>query len=195
MLEQTPSLPSHLPVPEDDGAANHLIGATLPDIELPATTGILVRLSTLDKTIVFAYPRTGKPDREPGPEWEAIPGARGCTAQSCGFRDLRAEFDAFEIQVVGLSTQTTEYQKEFVGRNHFPFPILSDSTLKLVHSLHLPTFEFDVAAAGGGGPSTLIKRMAWYVESGVIRQLWYPVFPPDKNAEVVLSWLQSKYTA
>ena len=185
-------LPANLPVPEDDGAADHLEGTRLPDIEMPATTGPSIRLVDLKRTVIFTYPRTGTPDRRPGQDWDAIPGARGCTPQSCGFRDSRGEFDAIGVQVLGLSTQTTEFQKEFVERTHFPFPILSDATLGLVRALRLPTFEYDVAAVGGGGPDTLIKRMAWYVESGVIRHVWYPVFPPDENAEVVLSWLKSR---
>ncbi len=185
-------LPDNLPVPEDDGAADHLKGTRLPDLEMPATTGAPVRLSSLKRAVIFAYPRTGSPDRPPGPDWDAIPGARGCTPQSCGFRDLRAEFDAMGVQVLGLSTQTTVYQREFVERTHVPFPILSDAGLELVRALRLPTFEFDLAALGGGGPDTLIKRMAWFIEDGVIRHVWYPVFPPDRNAEVVLSWLKSE---
>jgi peroxiredoxin len=186
------SLPAHLPVPTDDGAADHLAGMRLPEIALPATNGSAIRLCDLDKAVVFTYPRTGTPDRHPGPDWDAIPGARGCTPHSCGFRDLRSEFDSLGVQVLGLSSQTTEFQKEFVERIHFPFPIVSDASLELVRVMRLPTFEYDVAAVGGGGPNTLLKRMAWYVEQGVIRHVWYPVFPPDKNAGVVLSWLRSK---
>ena len=186
------SLPANLPVPTDDGAADHLASMRLPEIALPATNGSAIRLCDLDKAVVFTYPRTGTPDRHPGPDWDAIPGARGCTPHSCGFRDLRSEFDSLGVQVLGLSTQTTDFQKEFVERIHFPFPILSDASLELVRVMRLPTFEYDVAAVGGGGPNTLLKRMAWYVEQGVIRHVWYPVFPPDKNAGAVLSWLRSK---
>ena len=185
-------LPPNLPVPDDDGAADHLKGARLPDISLPATNDSLIRLSDLDKAVIFTYPRTGTPDRQPGPDWDAIPGARGCTPHSCGFRDLRGEFDSLGVAVLGLSTQTTEFQKEFVERIHFPFPILSDVALELVRVMRLPTFEYDVVAVGGGGPNTLLKRMAWYIENGVIRHVWYPVFPPDKNAANVLSWLRSR---
>jgi peroxiredoxin len=185
------SLPAHLPVPADDGAADHLTGMRLPEIALPATNGSSIRLCDLDKTVVFTYPRTGTPDRHPGADWDAIPGARGCTPHSCGYRDLRGEFDSLGVGVLGLSTQTTEFQQEFVERIHFPFPILSDAALELVRVMRLPTFEYDVAAVGGGGPNTLLKRMAWYIEKGVIRHVWYPVFPPDKNAGVVLSWLRS----
>jgi peroxiredoxin len=185
-------LPANLPAPEDDGAADHLAGTWLPDLQLPATIGSPIRLVDLERAVLFAYPRTGTPDRHPGPDWDAIPGARGCTPQSCGFRDLRAEFGALGVRVLGLSTQTTEFQREFAERTHFPFPILSDAGLELVRVLRLPTFEYDVAAVGGGGPDTLIKRMAWFIEGGVIRHVWYPVFPPDRNAEVVLSWLKSR---
>jgi peroxiredoxin len=186
------SLPANLPVPADDGAADHLTGMRLPEIALPATNGSAVRLCDLDKAVVFTYPRTGTPDRHPGPDWDAIPGARGCTPHSCGFRDLRGEFDSLGVRVLGLSTQTTEFQKEFAERIHFPFPILSDAALEVVRVMRLPTFEYDVAAVGGGGPNTLLKRMAWYIEDGVIRHVWYPVFPPDKNADAVLSWLRSR---
>jgi peroxiredoxin len=179
-------------VPVDDGAADHLTGARLPNIALPATNGTSVRMCDLDNSVVFTYPRTGTPDRQPGPDWDAIPGARGCTPHSCGFRDLRGEFDSLGIRVLGLSTQTTDFQKEFVERIRFPFLILSDAALELVRVMRLPTFEYDVAAVGGGGPNTLLKRMAWYIEKGVIRHVWYPVFPPDKNADVVFSWLASR---
>jgi peroxiredoxin len=192
MMHEGFPLPANLPVPEDDGAADHLKGIRLPDIELPSTTGIPVRLADLDRAVIFAYPRTGTPDRPPGPDWDAIPGARGCAPQSCGFRDLRAEFDVLGVQVLGLSTQTTEFQREFAKRTHFPFPILSDAAMRLGPLLRLPTFEYDLTKVGGGGPDTLIKRMTWYIEQGVIQHVWYPVFPPDENAQVVLSWLKSR---
>lgn len=185
------SLPDGLPAPIDDGAADHLAGARLPGLELPATTGGAVRLCDLDRAVVFAYPRTGDPAHPPGPDWDAIPGARGCTPQGCAYRDLRGEFDALGVRVLGLSTQTTAYQRAFAERIHFPFPILSDAELRLVRALRLPTFEYDVARMGGGGPDALIKRMSWYIEGGTIRKLWYPVFPPDRNAGDVLAWLRS----
>jgi len=176
----------------DDGAANHLFGARLPDLRLPATTGESVRLSNLDNAIVFVYPRTGAPGHQPGADWNAIPGARGCTAEGCAYRDLHGEFDALRTSVFGLSTQTTEYQQEFVDRIDFPFPILSDASLKLTRSLDLPTFEFDVASVGGGGPDVLIKRMTWFIWHGVIRKIWYPVLIPDQNPEDVLEWLRAR---
>jgi peroxiredoxin len=185
------SLPPDLPVPVDDGAADHLPGAAVPALALPATSGRRVDLVALARSpaVLFFYPRTGGAGQPVGPEWDRIPGARGCTPQSCGFRDLHAEFQALGVAVAGVSTQTTEYQREFVERNHVPFDLLSDARLELTRALRLPTFEFPVP---GGGPTTLIKRMAWYVERGRIAHLWYPVFPPDRNATTVLAWLRGR---
>lgn len=190
------ALPPDLPVPADDGAADHLRGARLPAMGLPSTDGGEVVVSALDRAVVFMYPRTGTPEEPNDPSWDAIPGARGCTPQSCGFRDLRAEFAALGVRVFGLSTQTTAYQREMVERLHMGIPALSDSELRLVRALRLPTFEFDsgsVTWSGGrDGPRTLIRRMAWYVEGGVIARVWYPVFPPDRNAGEVLEWLRAE---
>ena len=184
-------LPAGLPVPVDDGATAHLPGAAVPGIALPATSGRMVALDLWASTpgVLFFYPRTGEAGRPAGPEWDAIPGARGCTPQSCGFRDLHAEFAARGVRIAAVSTQETDYQREFVVRNHIPFEILSDARLALTRALGLPTFEYPVPS---GGPTTLIKRMAWYVEAGRIVHVWYPVFPPDKNAEVVLAWLDAE---
>jgi peroxiredoxin len=187
------TLPRGLPVPVDDGAAEHLRGAAVPPIRLPSTRGGAVDLAALTAapTVLFFYPRTGERGVPAGPDWDLIPGARGCTPQSCGFRDLHAEFAALGVRVAGVSTQTTSYQREFVERNHVPFDLLSDAALRLTRALRLPTFEFPVAS---GGPTTLIKRMAWYADGGLIEHVWYPVFPPDKNAETVLAWLRSRRT-
>lgn len=184
-------LPAGLPVPVDDGATAHLPGAAVPGIALPATSGRMVALDLWASTpgVLFFYPRTGEAGRPAGPEWDAIPGARGCTPQSCGFRDLHAEFAARGVRIGAVSTQETDYQREFVARNHIPFEVLSDARLALTRALGLPTFEYPVPS---GGPPTLIKRMAWYVEAGRIVHVWYPVFPPDKNAEVVLAWLDAE---
>jgi peroxiredoxin len=185
------TLPADLPAPVDDGAADHLRGAAVPSLELPATSGARVDLAVLGRepAVLFFYPRTGERGRSAGPEWDLIPGARGCTPQSCGFRDLHGEFLALGVTVAGVSTQTTAYQREFVQRNHVPFELLSDAELGLTRALRLPTFEFPVA---GGGPTTLIRRMVWYVEGGRIARVWYPVFPPDRNAATVLAWLRSE---
>jgi len=185
------TLPTDLPVPVDDGAADHLRGAAVPPVLLPATSGAVVDLAVLTgtPTVLFFYPRTGEKGVPAGPEWDLIPGARGCTPQSCGFRDLDGDFRALGVRVVGVSTQTTTYQREFVERNHAPFDLLSDAALRLTRALRLPTFEFPVAS---GGPTTLIRRMAWYADRGTIRHVWYPVFPPDRNAATVLAWLRTQ---
>lgn len=188
------ALPPNLPVPHDDGGAAHLINHPLPPIALPATDGRLVSLADLDAAVVFTYPRTGVPDKSPGPEWDAIPGARGCTPHACAFRDLHAEFRARNTQVFGLSTQRPDFQREFVERNHITFPILSDHHLTLTRALNLPTFEYPIESIGGGGPSSLLRRMAWFIDTGVIRKVWYPVFPPDTNAAEVLRWLSAQPT-
>jgi len=184
------TLPPDLPVPVDDGATDHLRGAPVPAVVLPSTSGNQVDLRALAATpaVLFFYPRTGEAGIPAGPEWDLIPGARGCTPQSCGFRDLHAEFVALGVAVAGISTQTTAYQREFVERNHVPFALLSDADLVLKTTMRLPTFEFPLR---GGGPSTLIKRMAWYVDGGRVAHVWYPVFPPDQNAATVLAWLRA----
>ncbi len=184
------ALPPNLPVPQDDGLADHLVDLPLPPITLPATDGSAVTLSELRSAVIFAYPRTGVPDKSPGPEWDAIPGARGCTPQACAYRDLHMEFRTLGVSVFGLSTQCTEFQREFVTRNHISFPILSDDQLRLTNAIRLPVFEYPIDSIGGGGPSTLLRRMAWFVSAGSIRRVWYPVFPPDTNASEVLHWVR-----
>jgi peroxiredoxin len=189
-------LPDDLPAPADDGAAEHLTGATLPEIALPCTSGAPVTLSELVRpAVLFFYPRTGVPGQPlgcgfDGESWDSIPGARGCTPQSCAFRDLHAEFRALGVAVYGVSTQTTDYQQEFKSREHIPYDYLSDHELALTRELRLPTFEFPVPP--GIGPGTLIRRMSWYVDGGRIAHVWYPVFPPDRNAATVLGWLRQR---
>ena len=178
-------LPADLPVPVDDGAAAHLAGMRLPDIALQATDGSTVSLAALPgRTVVYAYPRTGEPGKAMlVPEWDQIPGARGCTPQSCAFRDHHADLkSAGADRVFGLSTQSSAYQREMAERLHLPFPVLSDERLALTRALRLPTFE-----AGG---LTLIKRLALVVDAGRIAHVFYPVFPPDRNAADVLAWLE-----
>jgi peroxiredoxin len=178
-------LPPDLPVPQDDGRARHLTGVRLPDVALPATGGGRVNLAKLTgRTVLYIYPRTGVPGVDAPPGWDQIPGARGCTPQSCGFRDHFAELKALGVdQVFGLSTQNTAYQQEAADRLHLPFPILSDAELNLATSLHLPLFM----TAG----MTLLARMALIIEDGKIVKVFYPVFPPDKNAEEVVAWLRN----
>jgi peroxiredoxin len=177
-------LPPNIPIPQDDGAARHLAGMKVPDLALPATLGAAVNLSTLKgRTVVYIYPRTGVPGIDPPDGWDQIPGARGCTPQSCSFRDHFGELMRLGVaQLYGLSTQDTAYQQEAATRLHLPFAILSDEKLALTRALKLPTFT----AAG----MTLLKRMALVIDDGVISKAFYPVFPPDKNAEQVIAWLQ-----
>jgi peroxiredoxin len=178
-------LPEDLPVPHDDGAARHLTGMTLPDIALPTTDSALINLSKLaGRTVVYVYPRTGRPGQALPTGWDAIPGARGCTPQSCGFRDHFAELKRLGVGVLfGLSTQDTAYQREAVERLHLPFAILSDADQKLTRALRLPTFEVD--------GMVLIKRMAWVIDDGVITKVFYPVFPPDRSAADLVAWLSA----
>jgi peroxiredoxin len=178
-------LPDTLPIPQDDGAARHLTGLRLPAIPLAATDGSHVDLSTLSgRTVVYIYPRTGVPGQAPLDGWDAIPGARGCTPQSCSFRDHHAELKALGVaQVFGLSTQDTGYQREAVERLHLPFPVLSDDELMLARVIDLPLFS----VAG----MTLHKRMVLVIDDGVVTKVFYPVFPPDKSAEEVIDWLKS----
>lgn len=177
-------LPADLPVPPDDGAARQLAGKKLPSIALPATAGPAVNLASLaGRSVVYIYPRTGVPGVDAPPGWDDIPGARGCTPQSCGFRDHFAELRALGVaHVFGLSTQDTGYQREAAERLHLPFAILSDSSLALARALGLPTFS----VAG----MVVLKRMALVIDDGTIVKVFYPVFPPDRNAAEVIAWLR-----
>lgn len=176
---------SKIPAPTDDGGAAHLAGMTVPRIGLRATDDSVVTLSSLKgRTVVFAYPRTGEPGKiSLVDDWDMIPGARGCTPQTCSFRDLFADLKAAgAAHVFGLSTQSNEYQTEMASRLHLPFPVLSDEKLELTRALNLPTME----VAG----LTLIKRLALIIDDARIAHVFYPVFPPDRNAGDVLEWLK-----
>jgi peroxiredoxin len=178
-------LPDGLPVPEDDGAADHLPGLELPDLTLPSSQGP-VNLAELARRrlVLYVYPRTGRPGQPLLPGWDDVPGARGCTPQSCGFRDHAAELAAFGARVAGLSAQSLEDQVEFAERNRMPFPVVADERLELARALGLPTFEVEGL--------TLYKRLALVAEDGLIVKVFYPVFPPDRNAEEVLAWLRDQ---
>lgn len=175
---------SKLPVPEDDGATAHLSGAKLASVSLPSTVGGVVDLSTLPgRTVLFIYPMTGTPGVALPDGWDAIPGARGCTPHTCAFRDLHADMkSAGASAVFGLSTQTLPEQQATVERLHLPFPLLSDAELDLARAMTLPVM--------GVAGKTMIKRLALIMDDGVIAHVFYPVFPPDRNAGDVLAWLQ-----
>ncbi len=176
-------LPEGIPAPTDDGAADHLHGMRLPSVPLTSTSGDTVDLSSLSGvTVVYCYPMTGRPDTELPRGWDEIPGARGCTPQSCSFRDHYSELRDLGARVFGLSTQSTGYQQEAVGRLQLPFELLSDERLAFAAALGLPTFEVD--------GTTLLKRLTLIIEDGRIEKVFYPVFPPGKNAEEVLAWLR-----
>ena len=175
-------LPENLPVPIDDGATNHLLGLQLPAIPLMSTAGILVDLASISgRTVVYCYPRTGRPEVDVPKGWNDIPGARGCTPQTCAFRDHYRELQGLGARCFGLSTQSTEYQEEAARRLHLPFALLSDLELTFTTSLRLPTFEVE--------SMTLIKRLTLIIVNGCIKKVFYPVFPPDRNAEEVIYWL------
>jgi len=177
-------LPADLPVPLDDGLCDHLEGILLPSVLLLATDGTLVDLSRIPgRVALFVYPRTGRPGVPALVDnWNKIPGARGCTPQTSGYRDLAAEFTKEGVSVFGMSSQDTEYQRELVERLHLPFLVLSDAELKLARTLSLPTFK----VAG----QELIKRMAWVIDAGRITKVFYPIFPPDESAARLLSWIR-----
>ncbi len=176
-------LPPDLPVPVDDGASDHLPGMRMPAIALRSTRGRDVVLASVPGwTVVYTYPRTGEDGLAPPPGWNEIPGARGCTPQTCGFRDHYHELTELGAAVFGMSTQTSEYQREMIERLHVPFEVLSDADLAMVHALRLPTFTFR--------EMTLMKRLTMFLRDGVIEHVIYPVFPPDRSAEEAVRWLE-----
>ncbi len=176
-------LPPDLPRPEDDGGADHLPGAAVPALVLPATGGGELDLAepAAGRLVAYVYPRTGVPGQPLVAGWDDIPGARGCTPQSCGYRDALAGFERLGARVVGISAQSASEQAEFATREQIPFPLLSDSELRLATALRLPTFEVEGL--------TLYKRLTFVAEAGQIVRVFYPVFPPDKDAAEVLAWL------
>jgi peroxiredoxin len=178
-------LPEGLPVPLDDGACDRLLGLPIPDLTLSSSTGP-VNLAELagERLVLYVYPRTGRPGEPLPPGWDEIPGARGCTPQSCAFRDHAAELAAFGAALAGLSAQSLEDQREFAERNRMPYPVVSDERLELARALGLPTFTTHGL--------TLYKRVTLIAERGEVEKVFYPVFPPDRNAEEVLAWMLSR---
>lgn len=177
-------LPPDLPVPLDDGACQHLVGSKLPSISLISTANKTVNLSQENgKIVVYVFPMIGRPDAPPMLGWNAIPGARGCTPQSCAFRDIYADFKKLDIPIYGLSVQSTSDQQEAARRLHLPFTLLSDAQLQFAKALSLPTFDYN--------GSHYVKRLTLIIQNGVISKVFYPIFPPNQNASDVLDWFKS----
>ena len=185
MTHDVYTLPPNLPAPQDDGASDHLLGTMVPQLTLDSSHGpVSLRELGRDRLVLYVYPRTGRPDRPVPRGWDDIPGARGCTPQSCAFRDHAGELERLGARVAGLSAQPLEEQVEFAERNHIPYPVLADPRLKLAGVLRLPTFDFDGV--------TLYKRITLVVEACAVAKIFYPVFPPDRNAEEVVAWLERR---
>jgi peroxiredoxin len=188
-MQSNPNTPlADIAIPQDDGAAHHLTGLVLPNIVLPATSGPAINLSKLTgQSVFYIYPRTRAPGTPSLDGWDKIPGASGCTLQSCSFRDHASELMRLGVnKLFGLSTQDSTYQREAAERLHLPFPVLSDERLQLTRILNLPSFIIS--------GQTLLKRMAWVVDRDKITKVFYPVFPPEKNAEEVVAWLRAAHT-
>jgi peroxiredoxin len=178
-------LPEGLPIPEDDGACDQLLGRMLPQLTLESTQGpVSLRALSMERLVLYVYPRTGRPDEPSPPGWDDIPGARGCTPQSCAFRDHAAELEALGASVAGLSAQPLEEQVEFAARNHIPYPVIADPELRTAAPVGLPTFTFEGL--------TLYKRVTLVVEACAISKVFYPVFPPNQNAAEVVAWLSGR---
>jgi peroxiredoxin len=179
------TLPPGLPVPEDDGAADHLVGRTLPQLTLDSSQGpVSLRELSVALLVLYIYPRAGRPGVEKIEGWDEIPGARGCTPESIGFRDAAGRLGELGALVAGLSAQSLDDQLEFAGRNEIPYPVIADPELKLAAALQLPTFE-----AGG---LRLYKRLTLVAEACAISKVFYPVLPPDANALEVVTWLETR---
>lgn len=183
-MQTLTDLPKDLPKPNDDGACDHLNNLSLPSVKLSTTNDEIIDFSSIKgRVVVYLYPMTGQPDKALPDGWDDIPGARGCTPQSCSFRDHYSELKAHNTSVYGLSTQNTQYQQEAVNRLHLPFPLVSDSSLEFIHALNIPTMEVD--------GMILSKRITLIANNGVIEKMFYPVFPPNENVNQVLSYLDS----
>ena len=185
MTHDVYTLPPDLPAPEDDGAADHLLGTMLPQLTLDSSQGpVSLRELASELLVLYIYPRTGRPDRPTPASWDSIPGARGCTPESCGFRDHAGELGELGALVAGLSAQPLDEQLEFAERNQIPYPVIADPDLRLGKALRLPTFEFE--------RDTLYKRITLVVQACAIAKVFYPVFPPDKAAGEVIAYLEAR---
>jgi peroxiredoxin len=183
-MENLTELPKDLPIPVDDGACNHLLGKLLPSVTLSSTHGKPIDLSVIsDRVVIYCYPMMGQPNILLPDGWDQIPGARGCTPQSCAFRDHYQEISNLGAQVFGISTQSPEYQKDAAKRLHLPFELLSDQGLSFARALKLPMFETE--------GNQLIKRLTLITNVGKIIKVFYPIFPPNRNADEVIDWLRN----
>jgi peroxiredoxin len=183
MTQNLSTLPTNLPIPQDDGLASHLTGCTMPSVVLQSTSGKLVDVSSIKGwKVVYCYPLTGRPDVNLPSGWDQIPGARGCTPQACAFRDYNQELLTIGVSVYAVSTQTPDYQKEMVDRLHIPFDVLSDAKFDLTNAMHLPTMEVNGIK--------LLKRLTMIVHDAVVRHIHYPVFPPNAEPLKVIDWLK-----
>ena len=177
-------LPDDLPVPEDDGGCDHLDSFKLPNIQLTATNGDEINFSTINSVVIYCYPMTGRPDIKQPDGWDQIPGAKGCTPQSCSFRDHYNELKELDTEVYGLSTQSIQYQQEAKSRLHLPFELVSVESLSFINALNIPTLEV--------GNMTLSKRVTIIAKNGIIVKVFYPVFSPNKNADQVIEYLNEQ---
>jgi len=175
------TLPPDLPVPESDGGAAHLAGMEIPALTLESSLG---PVKLRDFELIYIYPRTGRPGRDAAPGWDQIPGARGCTAEACAFRDAVSDFERLSMRVAGLSAQPLDDQQEFAKRDRIPFPVIADPERKLGAALRLPTFEVQ--------GQVLYKRLTLVIEASKIIKVFYPIFPPDQHAHEVLTWLSPR---
>ncbi len=196
MVQDPTRSPAEAPQPVDDGGADHLVGMTMPGIALPSIGGGQLRVDAVpegyERVVLYAYPMTGRPDVDNPQGWDEIPGARGCTPESCGFRDHAADLAHVGAAVVGVSTQSSDYQREAAERLSLPYPLLSDHDLQLTHALSLPTMNLEVRDAhDGGGRKTLLKRLTLVVRDSVIEHVFYPVVSPERHATQVLAWLDA----
>ncbi len=185
MSHEVYTLPPDLPAPEDDGGADHLLGTMLPQLTLDSSQGsVSLRELGRERLVLYIYPRTGRPGQPSPPGWDDIPGARGCTPESCAFRDHAQELAHLGALLAGLSAQPLGDQVEFAERNHIPYPVIADPELRLGAALRLPTFDVD--------GETLYKRITLVVEACAVAKVFYPVFPPDKNVDEVIAWLEAR---
>ncbi|VAW52529.1 Alkyl hydroperoxide reductase subunit C-like protein [hydrothermal vent metagenome] len=176
-------LPEGLPVPVDDGACNHLEGAPFPSMLITVTPHATYDFSKEKGiNIIFFYPMIGHPDSLPMTGWNEIPGARGCTPQALSYKNYFRQITKLGVRLFGASSQALKEQNDAIDRLKLPFELINDSSFLLSNALKLPTFQFNEIK--------MIKRLTLVVVDGVIKKVFYPVFPPNKNVDDVIVWLK-----